>query len=252
MIWRLLILLAFMALPAQGEEVVAGLSQNRVSISANFSGSEILIFGAVKREAPAPGEAPMEVVITVEGPKAPVTVRRKDKRYGIWVNVEGIEVDLAPSFYAIATTGPFKEILKDIEDLRHHISIPRAIRAVGVAQEVEHPEDFVEALIRINSDNGYYKLSDNSISFEEQTLFNTAVALPANLREGDYKVRIFLTRAGNVVDDFETTIDVSKVGLERFLFNLAHERPLVYGLMSLAIAIIAGWSASAVFAYLRG
>ncbi len=35
------------------ETIVAGLSQNRVSITAHFDGSEILIYGAVKREAPA-------------------------------------------------------------------------------------------------------------------------------------------------------------------------------------------------------
>lgn len=252
MIWRILILIAVMAIPARAEEVVAGLSQNRVSISATFSGSEILIFGAVKREAPIPGDQDLHVIVTVEGPQGPVTVRRKDKRYGIWVNVDGIEVDSAPAFYSVATTGPLDDILKDIEDLRYHITIPRAIRAVGVAQDVEHPEEFLEALIRINTNKGYFALMEETVSFDQDTLFNTSIALPANLREGDYKVRIFLTRAGSVVDAFETQIDVSKVGLERFLFNLAHEQPLIYGLLSLAIAIAAGWSASAVFAYLRG
>ena len=54
------------------------------------------------------------------------------------------------------------------------------------------------------------------------------------------------------MDNFETKIEVSKVGLERFLYNLAHDRPLIYGLLSLAIAIAAGWMASAVFRYMRG
>jgi hypothetical protein len=54
-----------------------------------------------------------------------------------------------------------------------------------------------------------------------------------------------------VVNDFETDIDVRKVGLERFLFALSRENPLIYGLMSLAIAIFAGWSASAVFQFIR-
>ena len=42
-----------------------------------------------------------------------------------------------------------------------------------------------------------------------------------------------------------------KVGLERLIYTLAHERPLIYGLLSLVIAIAAGWSASAVFRYIR-
>ena len=38
---------------------------------------------------------------------------------------------------------------------------------------------------------------------------------------------------------------------ERFLFNLSRENPLIYGLLSLAIAIIAGWVASSFFRYIR-
>ena len=46
------------AAPARHEEtIVSGLSQNRVSITADFDGSEILIYGAVKRETPAPPRA---------------------------------------------------------------------------------------------------------------------------------------------------------------------------------------------------
>ncbi|MDJ0627776.1 MAG: TIGR02186 family protein [Rhodobacter sp.] len=249
---RLAVLLLLLALPVRAEEVIAGLSQNRVSITANFDGSEILIFGAVKREAPIPEETgPLEVVITVAGPSVPVMVRRKAKRYGIWVNTDAVEVDRAPSFYAVATSGPFNLILKDIEDLRHKISIERAIRSVGAPMTIADAGNFTEALIRIRRDEDLYQIRPNTVLVTEETLFQTSVALPANLTEGDYLARFFLTRGGNVIDAFETKIFVKKVGLERFLYTLAHERPLIYGILSLAIAIAAGWGASAVFRYLR-
>lgn len=249
---RWFILIIALALPAKAEEVVAGLSQNRVSITANFDGSEILIFGAVKREAPIPrDEGRLEVLITVAGPSVPVMVRRKEKKLGIWVNTDAVEVDSAPSFYKVATSGPFREVLKDVEDLRHKISIERAIRSVGAPMNVSDAPSFTDALIRIRKREYLYLEQPNTVIFKEQTLFRTSVALPANLTEGDYTTRIFLTRDGLVVDEYKTTIHVNKVGLERFLYNLAHDRPLVYGLLSLAIAIAAGWAASAIFRYLR-
>ena len=76
-------------------------------------------------------------------------------------------------------------------------------------------------------------------------------ALPANLVEGDYRVRIFLTREGRVIDHTEQIIAVRKEGLERFLYNLAHDMPLVYGILALLIAALAGWGASAGFSLLR-
>lgn len=249
-----LILLLALAWPSgttRAQDIVADLSQRTVAITANFDGSELMIFGAVRRDAPLATLGPVEVLIAISGPSRPVTVRRKDRVAGIWVNTDAVEVDAAPSFYAIATSAPFAEILSDTEDLRHKISIPRAIRAVGVPEEVEDVPAFLDALVRIRTGDGLYRVEEGAVLLRENTLFRTRVALPANLTEGDYDVRIFLTRDREIVAQETATVAVRKVGLERFIYNLAHDRPLIYGLLSLTIAIVAGWSASAVFRYLQ-
>jgi uncharacterized protein (TIGR02186 family) len=247
---RLALLLCLAALPLRAEEVVLGLSKDRVAITATFEGSDILIFGAVKREAPI-SDVPLDVVITVAGPSRPVTVRRKERRFGIWVNTDMVDLDAAPTFYAVATSGPLDEVLTATEDLRHRVSIPRAIRSVGAASMAEDVASFTEALMRIRERKDAYQLRENTVALDEQTLFRTAISLPANLTEGAYRTRIFLTREGRVVSQFETVIDVRKVGLERWLYTLSRQQPLAYGLMSLAIAIAAGWGASAAFRVLR-
>ncbi|MDR9392926.1 MAG: TIGR02186 family protein [Roseovarius sp.] len=250
MLARLILVLILAALPVRAEEVVLGLSREKVAITATFEGSDLLVFGAVKRETPI-SEKPLDVIVAIAGPSKPLTVRRKERLYGIWVNTDAVEIDAAPSFYAVATTGPLDDVLSDVEDLRHRVSIPRAIRAVGVSSTVEDAQTFTEALIRIRRDKGVYSVQEGAVSLDEQTLFRTSVSLPANLTEGAYRTRIFLTRDGQVVSDFETEIDVRKVGLERWLFTLSRQQPMLYGLMSLAIAIAAGWGASAIFRFLR-
>ncbi|NEX47576.1 TIGR02186 family protein [Pseudotabrizicola algicola] len=245
---RAALLFCLFALPAAAstEDIVAGLSQNRVSITADFEGSEILIYGAVRRTAPAP-EGQLHVIITVEGPATPVTVRRKERTAGIWINRESVQIASAPSFYAIATTGRLKEILSETENLRHQITIPRAIRAVGISQQAANAPEFLEALIRVRESENRYRLNERSVQFTQSTLFRSDVVLPANLTEGLYRVRIFLTRDGQVVDKIERQINVRKEGLERFLFNLSRDQPLIYGLLSLLIAVVAGYGASAAF-----
>ncbi len=234
------------------EEVVLGLSQNRVAITANFDGSEILVFGAVKREEAIPDGAPLEVVVTVSGPSEPITVRRKDKRFGIWVNTESVTIDGAPSFYAVATSGPLRQVLSEAEDLKHKISVQNAINSIGAQSIHSNAETFAKAITRIRTDNGLYSLLEGQVDVSEQTLFRTSIAMPANLTEGDFATRVHLTRGGEVISEFETQIAVRKVGLERWLFNLSRQQPLVYGLLSLAIAIAAGWGASAFFRFVRG
>ncbi len=249
---RVLIALALMlaALPLRAEEVVLGLSKNQISINTTFDGSEILLFGAIKRDRAIP-DGELGVIVAIAGPSQAVNVRRKERRFGIWVNVDAVEVDAAPSFYAVATSGPLADLLTEVEDLRHRISIPRAIRSVGAPTSVSDAQTFTEAVIRIRKANGAYKIEEGAVDLAEETLFQTQIELPANLTEGAYATRIFLTREGQVVSRYETVIDVRKVGMERWLFALSREQPILYGLMSLAIAIAAGWGASAAFRLLR-
>lgn len=234
-----------LAVPAKAEEIVAGLSQNAVQITATFVGSEILIFGAVKRDAPAP-EGDLGVAIVVEGPSHPITVRRKARRMGIWVNTDAVNVTSAPSFYAISTSAPFSEVVSDNVDQLLHISIPESVR-IFHSPDVNDPESFAEAVRRIRADQGLYSLDEGGVRVTENTLFDARFELPANLTEGLYIARIYLTRGGRVVTTEIQEIDVHKVGLERWLYNLAHEQSVLYGLMSLAIAVAAGWGASAFF-----
>ena len=252
MILRILFLIAVFAATQSGanESVVAALSQNRVSITANFDGSEILVYGAVKRDEPLPDASALHVIIAVAGPLAPVVVRRKLNKFGIWINADSVEIGQAPTFHAIATTGDLENILDDAEDLLHEVSVDQMIDGVGIPANSQDSEIFREALIRLRTDEGLYSDIPVRVDFVEETLFGTRIALPANLVEGDYSVRIYLTREGAVIDSHEQTIFVRKVGLERWIYNLAHDDPLIYGLLSLLIAIAAGWVASAAFRFI--
>jgi uncharacterized protein (TIGR02186 family) len=191
----------------------------------------------------------LHVVVTIQGPSTPVTVHRKSNVAGIWMNTESVHVDRAPSFYAVATTGAFSDVLTHTEDLRHRVSVPQVIRSVGA--EVMDSPSFTQALIRIREREELYQVLEGAVQLERATLFRTRIQLPANLTEGIYITRILLTRNGEVIDSYGTSILVTKVGLERFLFVLAHEQPWVYGVLSIIIAALAGWGASAAFRFRR-
>jgi uncharacterized protein (TIGR02186 family) len=249
--WLVLLPLLFLPGPGGAEEVVAGLSQNSISITANFDGSDLLIYGAVKREEPIPRDSRLDVIITVEGPSEPVVVRRKSRTMGIWVNTSGVVIDRAPSFYAVATSRPLAEILSQTEDLRRRISTRQMIRSVGAPTEITDSAAFTDALIRLREAKSLYVLKESSVELKADTLFSTDFDLPADLIEGDYRTRIFLLRGKKLVASAETSIDVRKVGLERWLFDLSREQPVIYGVLAIIMALVAGWAASAAFRLIR-
>ncbi len=251
---RFLVVLALCvlaALPARAEEILAGLSQKQLSLTVNFEGSEVLVFGAVRREAPLPEEGELHVIVTIEGPPTPAVIWRKARRLGIWVNVESMRIRAAPSFYAVASTGPLEQILSLDSDLRHRISTRLAIFEAREDATVANPAAFSDALVRIRQNENLYQQLESSVTLERDTLFSTTISLPKNLVEGSYATRVFLVRDGAVIDRFDTEIDVQKAVLERWLYNMAYEQPFLYGLLALGLALFFGWGASAAFRVLR-
>ena len=244
-----LLALCLMALPVQGEEIVSGVSQSGVSITTNFDGASILVYGAALRDRPAPTWPLMEVIITVEGPSTPLMIRKKDYVAGIWLNRGSVKITAAPSFYAVASTKAVADILLPSEDAKYHITIPQTIDTAAAPSADQTP--YIEALQRIRQASGSFVLAPESVLLLRQALFRTDISLPANLVEGPYKVRIFLTRGGAVTDMQESQIDVQKAGVERTLYRLAMEQPLIYGVLSLLMAMLAGWGAQELFKRLR-
>lgn len=230
------------------ETVVAGLSQTRVAITTWFAGSEIFIYGAVKREAPIPEGPPLDVVIAVTGPSEPVIVRRKRRELGVWVNGPGLQVDAAPSFYAVATTRGFHDVLSWTDDLRYRVGLSQVIRLIDapVWAEVTR-EDYLDAVVRLRRDQGIYYERIGGVTVDQETLFHTRIELPPQLVEGDYTARIFLTRDREVIDHYETSIAVRKVGIEYWIDLMAEKYSAIYGVLSVVVALAAGWLASALF-----
>lgn len=244
-----LIIGLFVASIASAQEtVVSELSQDGVSITATFNGSEIFLFGAIKRDAPVNDSAgKLDIIIEVSGPPTEMLVRQKERKFIIWVNAESVEMERAPSYYTIAATGPLEELVTESERSLRNLGLDYAVR-------VANPEDekFREAVIRIHQKNGIYATEVTPVTLTEDTLFSTKLAMPVNVVEGEYTVKTMLVRDRQVISSSISTITVRKAGIEKWIYDLAQEQAFIYGLLSLAVALLAGWTASEIFRRIRG
>lgn len=248
-----LAVLLFLPWPIGAQEtVVTGLSTDTIALNANFNGSQLFVFGAIRRDAPVPDDAKvLDVIITIKGPEKPVTVRRKARWFGIWVNEAAVRVRETPSFYAIASTRRMSDLLTETERLRYGIGMDQAVRKVESFPGIEDTRPFADAVVRLRERAKLYEQLDGAVDLSEDTLFYTEITLPANIVEGDYQAQFFLVRARKVINSGSATIIVEKTGVERWLYNLAQERPLVYGFFSVALALAAGWLAAAAFRFAK-
>src|SRR4051794_28406888 len=119
MIARLLAL-AIIALgsPAEAERLITTLSTSRVLISSNFTGTDVVLFGSVERDAQTVARrGGYEVVVTVTGPRESILTYRKERVLGIWVNADSRNFVKAPSYLTVLSNRTIADIA-DINTLR--------------------------------------------------------------------------------------------------------------------------------------
>jgi len=223
---------------ASATPLVADLSDHLIAITTDFTGTDVLLFGAV--------DGPGDVVVVVRGPVNDATVRRKERVAGIWVNRESVEFRAVPSFYAIASTRPLDEILDLPTRMRHSIGIDTLRLSAPEAERSLLPE-FRAALERIKTAEQLYRPDVIDVTFLGDTLFRADFQFPSNVSTGSYVVEVLLIREGEVASAQTTPLVISKSGIGADIYQFAHVNSFFYGLASVSIALLAGWIAHLVF-----
>lgn len=230
--------LAFAATPARAQPLVFDLSSHLVAITTGFSGAELLLFGATEGEG--------DVVVILRGPETETVVRRKSRVAGIWINTESRTFTNAPAFYRVASSRPIEEITTPDLRARHQIGLGN-LRLTAADPRRPEIDAFRAGLIRNKENRALYAADVGRVAFLGPRLFRTRVELPANVPPGAYTAEVLLIRNRQVVAAQTTPMFVSKVGVGAEVYDFAHRYAALYGILAIAIAVLAGWGAGVAF-----
>jgi uncharacterized protein (TIGR02186 family) len=242
---RLLAVVGLALLPGgaapQDESLVADLSHHLIAITTAFVGTQVVAFGVAERGR--------DVIVTVQGPREDLVVRRKARIAGVWINRDRLAFARVPAYYAVASTGPLEQIARPAVLAQLEIGTAfldlEPIDASGV--ELSEIASFRDALIRRKQEQGLYSRRPAPINFIGEELFRTNLVFPANVPPGIYQVQVFELQDGFAGDAQRSTLVVSKVGFEADIYDFAQHRAPLYGLAAIALAVVAGWLAGVMF-----
>lgn len=243
-IWALLaaLLLAPAASRAQEEEpLVAALSQSAVAITTGFTGAALTIFGSTGDPIGPGGD---ELLIVVRGPTRPIVVRRKVQALGfLWVNGPAARFAEVPGFYAIAGTRPAWQLLP--EEVRQLNSL--GLDALPLTSTGARNPAFRAALLDLESKSGLWLEHVAPVEIIGNRLFFMRLDLPATVPTGAYRVEVLLVRSRRIVARQDLGFEVDRVGTADRIASVADSRPLVYGVLCVVLAALAGWLGSVLF-----
>ena len=238
------------ALPARAERLIVSVSNHRVTVTPNYSGEELVLFGSVEKDANTPPNRAYDLVVTVSGPRADMVTRRKERKFGIWINTDSRQFLQVPSYLAIFSNRPIDAIASPEVQRRQQLGINNVVltQRVGTDYADVVPNDpFRSAFVRLRAQHGLYRESSSAVTFLTPTLFRTGIPLPAEVPIGTYTVEIKLFADGQLVTRTDTAFEIVKVGFEQFVATTSRQNGFVYGLATVAMALMTGWMASIVF-----
>ena len=245
-----LLALGGLAADAQAERLTIALSTPEIRINSNFSGTTITIFGVIERDAATVSRTGgYEVAIVVRGPPETVVARRKERFLGVWANGASETFANVPSFYTLVTTRNLEEMSSSPILRRLEIGFDNIDFTGGERSGAEDPEAaaFRAAFLRLKQQSSLYAEQIGGVSFIGGSVFRATVWIPANVPTGHYTAGVYLFSGTALLATAGEGIEITKIGFEQFMFEVAHQRAAIYGLACVALALVTGWLAGVIF-----
>lgn len=219
--------------------LITDLSSHLIAITSSFTGTELLLFGAI--------DEPGDVVVVVRGPTATTVVRRKRPTLGFWLTRRSESFDNVPSYYAVASNRPLRQIAP--ASLLQRLQIGTAnlrFRYLGL-RRFDNIGDYEKSIVRLKLRDGLYQENIGAIDFLGPKLFRTEISFPSTAPVGTYQAEVYLIRDERIVAAQSTPLFIDKQGVEQEVYDFSRSEPAVYGLVAVLLAVFSGWMAAIVF-----
>lgn len=245
----LLTLLLVLFISAPNKKAVAELSvtsnPDRVDIGLLYHGSNLMLSGI--------SEPGAELILKITSSDSPQIFREKDKVAGLfWMNGGKLIFERAPGLYLLYSTKKVNEILSDEGKVKHLIGYPALNNHADILpiRDNEEKNEIFQEFVKLKETSGLYSISDGKFITTVKNgkqVYNININWPYQAAPDDYTMTAYAVRDGKIIEKAEAKLRVQQVGIVKELTNMARNNGILYGLVSIMVAIAAGFGVGIIF-----
>jgi uncharacterized protein (TIGR02186 family) len=235
-------------LMAQTEpKLVPDISSRSIEIRYSFTGAQLLLFGAVLYPGGRVPRDPADIIVVLKGPVEPILVREKQKIAGIWMNADSNRFRSAPSFYAVASSAPVRDLVDERTAAIYELGLQDLQLSPGGGALPDKERRFETGLLDLRRRQGLYAEHPHGVEISEGVLYRARISIPSQVPVGTYTAETFLVSNGKVIAAATRDIEIGKSGFERFVALAARRHGFLYGLAAVLMSLGLGWAAAVAF-----
>ncbi|HEV2044384.1 MAG TPA: TIGR02186 family protein [Sphingomicrobium sp.] len=235
-------------LAASKPVLVPDVSARSIEIRYSFTGAQLLLFGAILYPGGRAPALPLDIAVVVKGPVQPILVREKQQIAGIWMNADSYRFRSAPSFYAIASSRPVRDLVDERTAAIYELGIRDLQLSPGGGALPEKERRFEAGLLDLRQRERLYSEDPKGVEISERVLYRARINIPSQVPVGTYTAETFLIDNGRVVAAATREIEIGKSGFERWIAVAARRYAFFYGLAAVMLSLGLGWFAAWLFA----
>jgi hypothetical protein len=244
------------------------LSPQTVAMGTFYNGVRVQVEGT------APADS--NILVVVRGAEKDEFFNRKGRVGVIWLNVDRIHIQRAPSVFLRFSSADVNSLLdraslnqyeldeSAIKNRLHCLchckcNLAGAHTQASGAHDSQPDPAYAELLrtnfLRLKEREGSYRMFPGAVSLSNLAGSGTKYALnflwPRKAAPGNYDVEVYACCNGKVIARSVGTLQVAEVGFPAYMASLSSERPWLYGAIAVLVAMVAGFGTDALTTWIR-
>lgn len=234
--------------PAQPAAATLIVEPQTIQVDVFYSGAEIRVSGV--------SQAGDDLALVCTGMESRVELNEKEKIWGfLWVNARSVAFENVPSLYHLVSAKDNPGLDAKSDMFFAGIGLP-ALEARIVPKEDHVRHRCFPELIKLKQHEGLYSVQEGRLEIRPEAQgrqkFSAIFQFPSRVAPGEYRLRLMSFAGGKPVDLAEQVIVVRLAGAAALIRALSSDYGLIYGILSVVIALAAGLLSGIVFGHRSG
>ncbi len=215
----------------------------KIPITLGYHGTKLKVEGT--------GLNTSDVIIQISSKLGEQHLKYKGKAGGIfWMKLGNIVFEDVPRVYLVYSTRDIHKMLPPEVCKGLSIGYDALSKKAKIRTSMKDfdREKWIAEFIKFMEEDELYDEEDGVVHVDKKHhAFSININWPFEAPPGDYDVEAFAVENGQVVEKAQTKIRVERVGLIKHLTHMAFEKPALYGVIAIIVAIVAGFGVGMVF-----